>query len=82
MNVPNTLCNSMFCHIENGRASDSNSLSLCGQNILSTMAFPKPVPTLNEDELAQFREELDEFELSEDVVSDIYKHLELLEAED
>ena len=43
------------------------------------MAFPKPAPPLNEDEFAQFCEELDEFELSEDVESDIHKHMELLE---
>ncbi|MFB6187952.1 MAG: hypothetical protein ABEI86_13950 [Halobacteriaceae archaeon] len=62
--------------------TESKSLPLSGQNVLSTMAFPKPVPTLTEDEFAQFREELDEFELSEDVESEIHKHMELLAAED
>jgi len=46
------------------------------------MAFPKPVPSLNEEEFAQFREELDEFELSEDVESEIHEHMKLLETED
>ncbi len=46
------------------------------------MAFPKPVPSLDKEEFAQFREELEEFELPDDVESDIHKHMQLLEEEE
>ncbi|WP_225335293.1 hypothetical protein [Halomicrobium urmianum] len=46
------------------------------------MAFPKPVPSLDEEEFARFREELDEFELPEDVENGVLRHMELIEEED
>lgn len=46
------------------------------------MAFPKPVPSLNSEEFEQFRQELDEYEASEEMKEDIQRHLSLLENED
>jgi len=45
------------------------------------MAFPQPVPSLSAEEFAHFREEMEEFEVSEEMEADLDKHREALEQE-
>lgn len=42
------------------------------------MAFPQPVPSLNEQEFAHFLQEMDEFEVPEEMEEDLDKHREAL----
>jgi hypothetical protein len=42
------------------------------------MAFPQPVPSLNEDEFEHFRQEVDEFEAPEEMEEDLDRHREAL----
>ncbi len=44
------------------------------------MAFPKPVPSLSEDEFAHFRERMDEFEVPDEMEEDLNKHRKALKA--
>lgn len=43
------------------------------------MAFPQPVPSLSEEEFARFRQEMEEFEVSEEMEEDLDKHREAFE---
>lgn len=45
------------------------------------MAFPEPVPTLSKEEFEQFQEELEEFELDDEIEARIQKHREALREE-
>lgn len=38
------------------------------------MAFPKPVPTLSEDEIDSLREEMEKFEISDEMKEGIERH--------
>lgn len=46
------------------------------------MAFPKSVPSLDSEEFATFREELEEYELSDEMEDRVQAHMKLLEEDD